>query len=86
MDAGHVVAPPPSHGARAPFSPAPRTATTAGAATGAGLEVVLGHPTPYTLDDIPLREAMRIAHRALSQVQCILHHEGEDLVDVHRCL
>jgi hypothetical protein len=34
--------------------------------------VVLGHPTPYAPDDIPLGEAMSTAHRALSQVQRVL--------------
>jgi hypothetical protein len=48
--------------------------------------VVLGHPTPYTLDDISVSEAMSTAHQALSQAQHILHHEGEDLADERRCL
>jgi hypothetical protein len=39
------VAPPPSRGARAPLSLAPRRAAALGAATGEGMEVVLGHPT-----------------------------------------
>jgi hypothetical protein len=58
----HSAARSPSHGAPAPFSPAPRTATAA----GAGLDVVLGHPTPYAPDDIPLGEVVSTTHRALS--------------------
>jgi hypothetical protein len=81
-----TVAPPPSCGARAPFSSVPYTATASGPATDAGMEVVLGHPTPYALDDISLGEAVSTAHQALSQVQRVLHHEGEDLADERRCL
>jgi hypothetical protein len=65
---------------------APLTVAALGAATGAGMEVVLGHPTPYAPDDIPLGEAMSTAHRALSQVQRVLRREGEDLADERRCL
>jgi hypothetical protein len=61
-----VVAPPPSRGARAPFSSSPRTVVALRAATDAGMEVVLGHPTPYASDDISLGEAMSTAHQALS--------------------
>jgi hypothetical protein len=43
-----AAAPPPSRGARAPVTP--------------GVEVVLGHPTPYAPDDISLGEAMSSAH------------------------
>jgi hypothetical protein len=39
-----AVAPPPSRGARAPFSSVPRTAAASGAATGEGMEVVQGIP------------------------------------------
>jgi hypothetical protein len=53
-----ALAPSPSHVVPAPFSLAPRTAAVTGAAAGAGLEVVLGHPTPYAPDDIPLGEAV----------------------------
>jgi hypothetical protein len=53
-----ALAPSPSHAAPAPFSLAPHTTAFTGAATDAGLEVVLGHPTPYAPDDIPLGEAM----------------------------
>jgi hypothetical protein len=86
--APHAVAPSPSHGAPAPFSPTSRTAATAGAAVGtaAGLVVVLEHPTPYASDDIPLGEAMSMAHRALSQVHRVLRREGEDLADERWCL
>jgi hypothetical protein len=52
-----------------------------GTASGAGLEVVLGHPSPYASGDIPLDDAVSTAHRALSQVQRVLHREGEDLAD-----
>jgi hypothetical protein len=81
-----VVAPPPSHGARAPPSSVPRRAAAPGATTGEGMEVVLGHPTPYALGDISVGEAMSRAHQALSQVQRVLHREGEDLADERRCL
>jgi hypothetical protein len=81
-----TVAPPPSRGARAPLSLAPFTVVVSGAATGAGMEVVLGHPTPYTLDDISLGEAMSMARQALSQVQRVLHRDGEDLTDERRRL
>jgi hypothetical protein len=42
-----VAAPPPSHGAHAPLSSAPRRAAASGAAASEGMEVVLGHP-PFT--------------------------------------
>jgi hypothetical protein len=71
-----AVAPPPSRGARAPLSSAPRKAAALRAATGEGMEVVLGHPTPYAPGDISVGEAMSTAHQALSQVQRVLHHEG----------
>jgi hypothetical protein len=77
-----TATPPPSHGARAPFSPTPCMA----AATDAGMEVVLGHPTPYVLDNNSLGEAVSTAHQALTQVQRVLHHEGEDLADERRRL
>jgi hypothetical protein len=56
------------------------------AATDAGMEVVLGHPTPYVLDNNSLGEAVSTAHQALTQVQRVLHHEGEDLADERRRL
>jgi hypothetical protein len=86
MIAARTTAPSPSHGAPASFSPAPNIAAAAEAASGTGLEVVPGHPTPYVSDDIPLSEAVSMPHRALSQVQRVLRHEGEDLVDEHRRL
>jgi hypothetical protein len=46
-----------------------------------GLEVILGHPTLYATDDIPLDEAVSTAHRALSQMQLLLRQEGEGLAD-----
>jgi hypothetical protein len=76
-----VATPPPSRGARAPLLSAPRRATASGVATGEGMEVVLGHPTPYVSGDISVGEAMSTAHQALSQAQRIMHHEGEDLAD-----
>jgi hypothetical protein len=65
-----TAAPSPSHGAPAMSSSAPHAATAVGAAASAaaGLEVVLGHPTLYVLDNIPLDEAVSTTHRALSQV------------------
>jgi hypothetical protein len=58
----HAVAPSPSYGAPASFSSAPRIAAVAGAASGAGLEIVLGHPTPYASDDIPLGKDVSMTH------------------------
>jgi hypothetical protein len=52
-------------------------------ATGEGMEVVLGHPTPYALGDISVGEAVSTAHQALSQAQRVLHREGEELADEH---
>jgi hypothetical protein len=72
MVVARLVAPPPSHGARAPFSPAPCTTATTGAATGAGLEVVLRHLTPYALDDIPLGEAVRPPYAGVGQAPCTM--------------
>jgi hypothetical protein len=63
-----------------------RTAAITGAATGAGMEVVLGHPTPYASDDISLGEVVSTAHQALSQARRVLHHEGEDLANERRRL
>jgi hypothetical protein len=48
--------------------------------------VVLGHPTPYAPGDISVSEAVSMAHQALSQAQCVLRHEGEDLADERRRL
>jgi hypothetical protein len=52
-----------------------------GAATGEGMEVVLGHPTPYAPGGISVGEAVSTAHLALSQAQRVLHRDGEDLAD-----
>jgi hypothetical protein len=76
-----AVAPPPSCGARSPLSSVPRKA-----ATGEEMEVVLGHPTHYASSDIFVGEAVKMAHQALSKAQRVLHREGEDLADEHRCL
>jgi hypothetical protein len=57
-----AAAPPPSCGARAPLSSVPRTAVASGATTGAGMEVVLGHPTPYASGDISMGEAVSTSH------------------------
>jgi hypothetical protein len=81
-----VAAPPPSCGARAPLSSAPRTAAASGAATDAGMEVALGNPTPYVLGDISMGEAVSTAHQALFQAQRVLHREGEDVTDERRRL
>jgi hypothetical protein len=59
----------------------PRKATT-----GEEMEVVLGHPTHYASSNIFVGEAVKTAHQALSKAQCVLHREGEDLADKHRCL
>jgi hypothetical protein len=64
----------------------PHTAAASGAATGEGMEAVLGHPTPYMPGDISVGEAVSTAHQALSQAQHVLHHEGEELADERRCL
>jgi hypothetical protein len=64
----------------------PRKAAASGAATSEEIEVVLGHPTPYVPGDISVGEAVNLAHQALSQTQCVLHHEGEDLADERRRL
>jgi hypothetical protein len=45
------------------------------------LEVVLGHPAPYAPGNVPLDEAVSITHRALSQVQRVLHYQGGDHAD-----
>jgi hypothetical protein len=84
----HTVAPSPPHGAAAASSSAPRVATVAGTTTSVavGLEVIMGHPTFYAPDDIPLDEAVSMAHRALSQVQHVLRWEDEGLTDEHRRL
>jgi hypothetical protein len=86
MIAVHAAAPSPSHGALAPSSPVPRIAAGTGDVSDAGLEVVLGHPTPYASDGIPLGKAVSIAHRAMFLVQHVLRREGEDLADVRRRL
>jgi hypothetical protein len=85
MIAVHVVAaPPPSRGARAPLSSVPHRVAASGAATSEGMEVVLGHPTPYASGDISVGEAMSTTHQALSQAQRVLHREGDDHVDERR--
>jgi hypothetical protein len=81
-----VAAPPPSYGARAPLSSTPHTAAASGAATGAGMEMALGNPTPYALGDISMGEAVSTAHQALFQAQRVLHREGEDVTDERQCL
>jgi hypothetical protein len=86
MIAARAVAPSPSHGVPASSSPAPRIAASVGVASGVGLEVVMGHPTPYAPDDIPRGKAVSTAHRALSEAHRVLHHEGEDLANVRRRL
>jgi hypothetical protein len=62
-----ALTPPPSHGVRAPPSSVPLRAVTLGAATGKGMEVVLGHPSPYAPGNISVGEAVSMAHQALSQ-------------------
>jgi hypothetical protein len=81
-----VAAPPPSRGARAPLSSAPRRVAASAAATSQEMEVVLGHPPLYAPSDISVSEAVSTAHQALSEAQRVLRREGEDLADEHRCL
>jgi hypothetical protein len=78
-----AAAPSPPCGASAASSLVPRAVAVAGATSNAmvGLEVILGHPTLYATDDIPLDEAVSTAHRALSQMQLLLRQEGEGLAD-----
>jgi phosphotransferase system IIA component len=61
-----TTAPLPSRGARAPLSSMPHTVAVSGTATGEGMEVVLGHPTPYAPVDISVGEVVSTAHQALS--------------------
>jgi hypothetical protein len=70
MIVAHTATPSPPHGAAVASSLAPRAAVAVGAAAGVivGPEVIMGHPTFYAPDDIPLDEAVSTAHRALSQV------------------
>jgi hypothetical protein len=84
----HVATPSPPHGAAVASLLEPHVATAAGDAPDAmvGPEVILGHPTSYAPDDIPLEEAVSTAHGALSQVQCVLRREDEGLVDERWCL
>jgi hypothetical protein len=60
---------PPSHGAAEASSPAHRTAAAVDAAANVVRvpEMVMGHLTFHAQDDIPLDEAVNMAHRALSQ-------------------
>jgi hypothetical protein len=81
-----AVTPPSSRGACTLLLSAPRRAAASGAVAGEGMEVVLGHPTPYAPGDFSVSEAVSTAHQALSQAQRVLHHEGEDLVDERRRL
>jgi hypothetical protein len=73
--------PSPSHGTPVPSPSSPHIAAFMGTASGAGLEVVLGHPAHYAPGDVPLDEAVTTAHWDLSQVQRVLHRKGEDLDD-----
>jgi hypothetical protein len=83
MIATRTAAPSPPRGASEASSPAPHVAAVAGATADAavGPEVILGHSTLYTPDDIPLDEVVSTAHRALSQVQRLLCREDEGLTD-----
>jgi hypothetical protein len=63
MIAVHVAAaPPPSRGAHAPLLSLPHRAAASGAATGKGMEAVLGHPTSYAPGDISVSEVVSTAH------------------------
>jgi hypothetical protein len=66
IDVCAAAAPLPSRGARAPLSSAPHRAAASGAATNEGMEVVLGHPTPYASGDISVGEDESTAHQSLS--------------------
>jgi hypothetical protein len=81
----HATAPSPPHGAAAASSLAPHAVVATGAAIGVavGPEVIMGHPTFYATDDIPLDDSVSMAHKALSQVQRVIHREGEGLTDEH---
>jgi hypothetical protein len=79
MIAARATVPFPSHGALAPSLPAPRIAVAAGAASDAGLEVVLRHPTPYAPDDNPLGEAgpcLRCSVSCAAKVRTLLTSVG----------
>jgi hypothetical protein len=82
MIIAHAVVPPP-HGAAEASSPASRAAaaTNSIASVVGEQEVVMEHPTFHALDNIPLDEAVSMAHRALSQAQHVLRQEDEDLAD-----
>jgi hypothetical protein len=82
------AATPPPHGAAEASSLAPHAATAVDVAAGVvgEPEVVMGHPTSHASDDIPLNEAVSMAHRALSQAQRVLRREDEDLADERRRL
>jgi hypothetical protein len=88
MIVAHAASPSPPHGAATASSPAPRAATAIGIAVGVAVrpEVIMGHPTFYVSDDISLDEAVSTAHRALSQVQRVLHREDEGLTNESRRL
>jgi hypothetical protein len=62
-----AAAPPPSHDAYTPLLSAPHRVTASGATIDEGVEVVLGHPTPYVSGDISMGEAVSTTHQALSQ-------------------
>jgi hypothetical protein len=57
-----VAAPPLSRGAHAPLSSVPRRAAASDVAAGEGMEVVLGHSSPYASGDISVREAVSMTH------------------------
>jgi hypothetical protein len=64
----HVAGPSPTHGAVEASSLAPHVADIMDAAAGVAVEteVMMGHPTFYAPDDIPLDESTSVAPRALS--------------------
>jgi hypothetical protein len=84
----HPVTPSSPHGAAEASSLTPHVAIATDAAAGVvgELEVVMEHPTFHALDDIPLDEAVSMAHRALSQAQRVLCREDKDLIDERRRL
>jgi hypothetical protein len=84
----HAGAPSLPHGAAELSSPTHHVAaaTDATASVVGEPKVVMGHPTFYVLDDIPLHEVVSTAHRALSQAQIVLRQEDKDLTDKRRRL
>jgi hypothetical protein len=88
MFIAHAATPSSPRGVAEASSPAPHAAAAVDTTVDVvgEPEVVMGHPTFHGLSDIPLDEAMSMAHKALSQALRVLHREDEDLTDKHRHL